>query len=337
MLTPLFSVIIPVYNAEKYLNQCLDSIMEQNYKSFEVIVVNDGSSDNSGAICDHYVNIDLRFKVIHKENGGVTSARKAAAKEAKGQYIVCVDSDDWISPDYLAVFAEEITRNSPDIICCGYYVASENGNTAMPVPNTTGFYDKDRIRDEIFPMLIQTKQAIYFRPSLWAKAFRRDLFDSQQRSIDGRIMVGEDGACVIPCIFNAKSISILPECTYYYRINYNSITKTRKPFEWDGPQLIAEHIEKQVDLKTNDFQEQLYRKVVHELFTVAVSRFYQQKPYEEICEEIKKNLKRTYYRKAIRNARFSGSVKAIVMMYSMKMRWTRLMKFYSKYKWQGDK
>ena len=116
----MFSVIIPVYNVEQYLDKCLASILGQTYKDFECIVVDDGSPDNSNVIIDKYVKLDERFKVLHQQNMGLSAARNAGLAIAQGDYIVFVDSDDHISNEYLEKFALKIANTDADIVICGF-------------------------------------------------------------------------------------------------------------------------------------------------------------------------------------------------------------------------
>ena len=116
-MSALISVILPVYKVEKYIGKCLDSICKQSYDSLEVILVDDGSPDRSGIICDQYAAKHANFVVIHKENGGVSSARKEGLARANGEYISFVDSDDYLENDYFEKLANEIGENCPDIIC----------------------------------------------------------------------------------------------------------------------------------------------------------------------------------------------------------------------------
>ena len=332
MVSLLFSIIVPVYNVAEFLPKCLESIKRQSYKNFEVIMVDDGSTDRSGDICNEYANNDTRFKIVHKKNGGLVSARQTGLQEAKGEYIVCVDSDDWISLNYLSTFEKEIRNNAPDIICCGYFIVNGSIKKRMPLPNRAGHYNRREIKNEIFPMLIQTKAAGYFRPSLWAKAFRKELYEQQQRQVDGYIKNGEDGACTIPCIFFAKSMLLLPECMYFYRKNPYSITQNRKPLAWDGPKLISQHLERQMDMSVGDFQEQLYRKTVHELFSVIVTQFYRDERKRIIVEDIKHHLADPYYINSIAKCHFSGSAQAKIMHFSLKYRWLWLIRLYANIK-----
>lgn len=112
----MFSVIVPVYNVEKYLQQCADSVLNQTYTDFELILVDDGSTDQSGKVCDQYALLDKRVKAIHKENGGLSSARNVGISSSAGEYLVFVDSDDWIETDSLKEFAKIICQSAPEVI-----------------------------------------------------------------------------------------------------------------------------------------------------------------------------------------------------------------------------
>lgn len=119
-LSKLISIIVPVYNSENDLVACLDAIINQSYDNIEIIIVNDGSVDNSGKICDDYAKLDHRIKVSHIENSGVSSARNLALEMATGTYIAFIDSDDSVQPNYILELYEEAEKNQADIVCCGY-------------------------------------------------------------------------------------------------------------------------------------------------------------------------------------------------------------------------
>ena len=123
----LFSVIIPVYNVERYLRKCLDSILIQSFKDFEVILVDDGSKDKSGTICDEYATKDERISVLHKENGGVSSARNAGIDKASGEWILFVDADDVVPQDTFLYYANSIASNDIEMILGSYVECDENG------------------------------------------------------------------------------------------------------------------------------------------------------------------------------------------------------------------
>ena len=134
----LISVIIPIYNVEKFLSFCIDSIVNQTYKNLEIILVDDGSTDNSGKICDEYALKDNRIKVMHKQNGGVSSARNVGLNIAKGKYIGFVDSDDYVENDMFEILHNLIIKNNVDISCCNKFVFKKNKFTASKnFPNDT--------------------------------------------------------------------------------------------------------------------------------------------------------------------------------------------------------
>lgn len=318
----LFSVIIPVYNIENYIDKCVNSVLKQDFDNYEIILVDDGSNDKSPIICDKYEQTSNKVKVIHKQNGGLVSARKAGAEIADGEYIVCVDGDDWIDEHCLSHYFSIVQNFSPDIIISGSISAfrDEAKNHVNKLPYQKGLYQKEKIVEVIFPLLIQDKYANYFAPSVWAKAYRSDLYKKQQLSVDNKIKIGEDSACTIPCIYNANTLYISDATTYYYRQNPSSMTKERKAFDWNCPELIHNHIQEQIDIRKFDFQEQLYRKTAHELFTVVVSQFNRNEPYREIVRDIKKHLQNPTYDECIKKAKFislNGKLAVFSMRYKL--------------------
>ena len=313
----MFSIIVPIYNVEKYLSKCIDSLLSQTYADFELILVDDGSTDHSPEICDKYQQADPRIKVIHKQNGGLVSARQAGTEIAIGEYVLCVDSDDWVKNDYLMNFAKTAEKYSPDVIASGTILSSEDKQIRKILPYRKGFYSKDNIKNEIFPLLIQDSNATYFAPTLWAKAFKRELYIPIQRSVDPRIKIGEDSACVIPIIYCANSIYIMSYCGYYYRQNLLSMTKEKKSFDWNGPWLRAEHLKNHIDINQFDFHDQLYRSIVHALFNVVVSQFNRTESYRNICYDIHVHLQIPMYKEAISKANFS-SVKGKLALFLLR-------------------
>jgi len=307
---PLFSVIVPIFGVEKYLPQCITSILSQTFQNFELILVDDGSKDSCPGICDDFAKKDSRIKVIHKENGGLVTARQSGIELARGKYVACVDGDDWISSDYLYSFAKAIEKSNADVVCSGavwWWNDTNKNNVVFPL--TSGLYDKARIEKEILPWLIEDKKGRYFPNSLWAKVFTRQMYQQQQQLIDTFVQIGEDSACVKPCIYHANKIMILSDCNYFYRQQQSSMTKKKKAFDWNGPEIIAKHFEKTIPMKEFDFQQQVYRNCVHNLFNVILSQFFQNKDYKQIKREIELELERPYYKKAIMKAEFSFASK----------------------------
>lgn len=300
----LFSIVVPIYNVEQFLDKCVRSILEQTYTKFELILVDDGSTDSSGKMCDQYEKEDCRITVIHKKNGGLVSARKAGISVAKGDYVVCVDSDDWIDKRHLQKIAKIAHDYYPDIICFGHYEMSEGKKEIFTIPFRKGLYKKSDLEKEIYPQLIRTNIATAFPPTIWAKVYKMDLYRSEQLLVDDRIKIGEDAACTIPCMLRANSIYIIDEALYYYRRNNVSMTKNKKPFSWDVPELIELHLRKRIETNEADLQQQISRRTVHALINVVKTQFYRDEKYSVITKDIKKELNRPIYRNALNDSKF---------------------------------
>ncbi len=319
-MQPLFSIIVPIYNVELYLAECIESLLAQTYKNFELILVDDGSPDNSPKICDEYAAKDERVRVIHKENGGVVSARNEGCRVATGDYICCIDGDDWVSSTYLEDFAAVIAEHQPDIVCNGYVRAYDDRQEKVKLPHRYGFYDKKQIEKEIFPYLIASEDLSVFMPMVWGKAIKRDLFVPRQLAVSLENKIGEDGACSRACQYCADSLYVLDGCAYFYRQTSTGAMSRKRVFNWKDPKLVAVYLQEQLDLSQFDFQEQLYRIVIQELFWVTVSQFNRQEPYRVIVKDIKEQLKEPIYQQAILNGRFKrrmGKVAVFAFKYKL--------------------
>lgn len=206
----MFSIIVPVYNVEKYLDKCLASISEQTFKEFECIVVDDGSPDNSNDIIDRYVNKDQRFKVIHQKNMGISAARNAGLAIAQGDYVAFVDSDDYISNEYLEKFALKIANTDADIVICGFIEVLKDSQKTVCFEASSTEVIKQNILADICPSYP------------WNKCYKKYLFENIRFPV-GKIF--EDLLTIPEVCLNAHKIVCIPEKLYYYnRQNLNSIT-----------------------------------------------------------------------------------------------------------------
>lgn len=229
--SPLLSVIVPVYNVENYLTKCLDSILAQDFSDYEIILVDDGSTDSSGMICDQYAAANPSLQCIHKPNGGLPSARKSGYEACRGQYVTFVDSDDWIAPDMYSKMCQAIHDTQADIILCNHTSVMPGGEEICSVPFLPGFYDKDRLEKEIYPFMIYS--GIYFKygisPNLWNKIFRRELLQKHLFHVPNDVIVGEDALAAYSCILEASSVFLLDDALYYYRSNADSLSRRAVP------------------------------------------------------------------------------------------------------------
>ncbi len=265
----LFSVIVPMYNVEKYAKECIESILNQTYTDFELILVDDGSTDNSGKIIDEYAQKDNRIVAIHKENSGVTSARKEALKNSSGQYIVPIDGDDWIDTNYLETFANVINKHENiSMICSNLCVLSPNGkkNIEMKFPNDT-LLEKDDVEKIYFNLFS-------FAPTLCTKAIEKDIYTKYQMSVDDAVVMGEDGLVSFLVLLNSKRIYTLKYSGYYYRYNNNSLTKNvKKEFSTSGLLTSIKIYEEKLPLSLYNLGNQLSARVIHDTFNVILSYF----------------------------------------------------------------
>lgn len=222
----LISVIVTVYNVDKYLDKCLDSIVNQSYKNMEIILVNDGSTDNSLKICHYYANLDDRIVIIDKKNEGLVAARKTGIKVATGMYVGYVDGDDWIDKNMYEEMISTYLKNKADIIVSG--CIKEGKKVAHKMFNNipAGYYCKTELLTNVYPKMLYFDGFFKFgiQQYLWNKLFRREILSKYQLLVDNCIKNGEDVACVYPCLLEANSIEIMDTTFYHYRIHDESMT-----------------------------------------------------------------------------------------------------------------
>ena len=230
------SVIVPVYNTKKFLKDCLDSIVLQSYGDFEIILVDDGSTDGCEQICDRYAERDTRIQVIHQPNRGLVNARKAGLRVAQGDYIYYVDSDDWLDKNVIETFILIIQEQAPHMISVG--IKREYGHRVQidSVPFRDGLYTKKKIREILIPELINTEKFFEWGQHLtyWHYLIRKTLLLENQQKLDDEIRMAEDIACVYPCILDAGSIYICSDVYYHYRQRNDSMKWTEVPNEYDN-------------------------------------------------------------------------------------------------------
>ena len=224
----LLSVVVPAYNAERYLEECVNSIIKQSSSEMEVIIVDDGSSDDTLKICDKLRRVHRDLSVIHKENGGSVSARKVGVGVAKGKYITFVDSDDWIEVDYIQRLIKIIKAYSPDLIAVtGHYKAATDGRITQYWENEkAGLYQRSQLEEDVFPEILYKEPYYSFgvTPTLWLKVIKQALVKDCMKDVPDIIRMGEDLCVSYPAILKAQTIYFADICGYYYRMNPTSIT-----------------------------------------------------------------------------------------------------------------
>ena len=220
------SIVIPIYNTEQYLDKCVDSVLNQTYKNLEVILVDDGSTDDSGKICDYYAAKDERVVIIHQRNQGNNVARKNGVKIANGDYVGFVDSDDWIEPDMYQCMVDNIKKNNADIVSVGFYLEYSNKTEIYNDEIDSNLYkigkDTNKFIESV--LLGNTKSRLYsIQWNLVTKLFKRNVISVSQEKVNG-VFYGEDMAVTFESYYLAESISVINKPYYHYRQCNHSIT-----------------------------------------------------------------------------------------------------------------
>ena len=325
-----FSVIVPIFKVERYLRECINSILCQSFSDFELILVDDGSPDACPQICDEYERKDERVRAIHKENGGVVSARKAGLEVANGDYCVYIDGDDYIIGEYFCRVAELLKAYSCDVLIFGFFQNSD-GLSRKPFLKL-GFYDESRIRDEIYPCLIENEFAESIEPVVWNKVMRTELLRCQQILVPNDVIMGEDDISTKPILFCSQSIYVTDDAFYCYRNNNESITRCGRPRDFETAKKIGKFFDLVINDEEDTFTEQIYRNIAHRLFNACVSQF-NIKNKKQAKNNITLALNDEFYKKAVNKARYSFKcLKGNLMLYALRHKSFFLMKLYNKLK-----
>lgn len=225
MCSIMISVIVPIYNIDKYLNRCIESICNQTYTNLQIILVNDGSSDNSGKIVDEWVRKDSRIYAINKCNGGLVSARKAGISAAKGIYSVCIDGDDWIEEHFIEKMVGEADSCKIDAVLPGYII--DNGNFQQAIYNSIkpGLYE---LKD-IVPIMLYRECFYKFGIIQYAcsKLFKTEILRECQMNVPNEVSWGEDVAITYPSLLHAEKIKVIRYAGYHYVQRMESLSNKK--------------------------------------------------------------------------------------------------------------
>lgn len=215
MNAPKLSVVVPIFNVEAYLGQCLESLLAQNFDDFEVVCVNDGSTDSSREILTAWEAQIPQMKVIDRSNGGLSAARNTGLREATGDYVVFVDSDDWVEPTILSTLASTI--GNEDMVCFACRRTDNGKNDTLAAEQNDGwdYYNRHALEARVVPFVC-----------VWQRCYRRQfLLENDLRFREG--ILHEDNEFTPRACLKAKSIKVIPDVLYHYRVRPNSIMTTR--------------------------------------------------------------------------------------------------------------
>lgn len=265
------SVVVPIYRIEAYISFCIDSILNQTYQNIEIILVDDGSDDSCPKICDDYAMKDCRIHVIHKPNGGSTSARKAGICQAVGDYILYVDGDDWIEPDYVEKLLEPLTEEKVDVVgdISVYMNYSDGRQLERTTPMKTGIYKGKDIISEVYPNYI-CEDRFYDTPlstNVYLYLFRREFLQKNQPQVEDEIAMGEDMALTFRSFLHAESVAVIDYPGYHYRQQPNSMLHKRDSDHFQRINVLYKNLKRAVrDSEDSERAKAMARKIPRCIF-----------------------------------------------------------------------
>lgn len=284
------SVIVPVYNMERYLEKCVDSILNSTYTEMECILVNDGSKDNSAKICDAYAEKDARVKVIHKENGGLTSARRAGFEQATGEYICFVDSDDYIAENMLEVLYQKIEAHAADVCTGGHYQDDEGKIIEDTFTYPEVCIEENQIFGEyVLPVIGKIYAPGYknYPGYVWGRLYRKACI-TDACFVSEREVYTEDDLFQMYLSKQIKKAVFTNEKLCYYRENSNSLTHVYRKNMWEMLKkrhtLVEEFLK---EYPQEDVEERLQGSAYYTVY-VSVTNAYNLSGYHAFCKEMRK-------------------------------------------------
>lgn len=220
------SIIVPVYNAQNFLKKCVDSILAQSFRGLEIILVDDGAKDDSPKMCDAYAGQDSRIRVIHKPNGGLMSAWMAGVKCSSGEYLMFVDSDDWIDACMVEELLKRASGEPGEIICCNFVIERPNGTEECRHELAPGIYEGEQLETEVKRKLLGNERRTVSM-SRCMKLFSRELITSNLDFCNLKLRMGEDVNIVLPALCDCRRLVVLKDALYYHYY-YNSVSMVHK-------------------------------------------------------------------------------------------------------------
>lgn len=263
------SVIVPVFNAEEYIDCCMKSLLNQTYDNYEIILVDDGSSDLSFSICSEYEKKYDKVKAITKNNGGSNSARREGVLIAEGEYVTFVDIDDWVESDFLENFVNSNKDVIHDMVISGGII--EDGSNKSNVSSTIekGIYSTIAEKTKLYSHLMIVDYKWGILPALWGKLIRRELVKDVIMRISEQIYYGEDTGVWVACILNCKSINIVEYNGYHYIVRGTSISRTKSTRIFSNILLLHDFLEE--EFNKSDFKDYLWKQL--ETYTLNLMKY----------------------------------------------------------------
>jgi len=301
---PFLSVIVPVYNAETYVSQCIRSIQLQTWTDLEIIIIDDGSTDNSSHICNMFAQNDKRIMVYHIPNKGSVHARKMGVKYASGKYIGFVDSDDWIDSIMYQQMCSSALQNDADTVICDVFRYVNNDKVLKWTQfYPAGIYTQKDAKDTIFSTMLYTGTyyEFGFLPCVWNKIIRKDVIERYIYQIDEKITIGDDVCLTLFCLWQSEKIVYLKnQYLYFYRDTQNSITKQSYICQIEHVINLLDYLDQEIlnvdkdKILRKQFEYYVTLMVSNVIFELYSGKIYHKKQREHIldllraCHSIKK-------------------------------------------------
>lgn len=267
----MVSIIIPVYNAEKYLHRCVDSVLKQTYQNLEILLIDDGSEDGSGAICDEYADQDCRVRVIHKENTGVSDTRNVGLDSASGEYILFVDSDDYIDEVMVENLFDRALKDNSDIVMCRYCIDRAGAISTINMHYKDEYAGFEDIRSGLLQLYYTDYHTGLY--SLCNKLIKKSVYSTDGVQFDTALKRGEDAWFVFQCLKRCNRVAYINEPYYYYYQNPNSVMHT----------IYEDQFEKWVDMR-----KRLLKENENLGFKIDFNLFYREFLYKTViyCKDL---------------------------------------------------
>jgi len=331
----LVSIIVPVYNVELYLHQCIHSILNQTYPHFELILVDDGSKDNSGNLCDEFAKVDPRIHTVHKTNGGLSSARNAGLEISTGSFIAYVDSDDWLEPRFLEVLVNAAYDTRADIVVCGYYQANEKGDKKR-MPTSVSFVQKTYTGQQVAKQFLlplfggssdPSEVQGFETPSVWKRLYRTSTVQ-ECRFQSEREYLAEDLLYSLDVFSRSGRVTVCGYYGYNYRYNPQSLDRGFRPNRWELYKNLIQYLQRRIPQDCpEEYGNRLYRRYAESVVFSIWNLFLkdntqafriQRLEFLRISKDVNSFLQSFPYRTTLpRNFRLNFSLVRLGMFYTM--------------------
>ena len=323
-MTPVFSVIVPIYKVEPYLERCVDSILGQTFSDFELLLIDDGSPDGCPAMCDAYAAKDPRVRVIHKTNGGLVSARNTGIHAAIGEYICYVDGDDWVAENLLkTVYQKAVAPYRPDMVVYSAVKQFEDCGEKIPESVPEGLYPKDKLRSEVYPYMMYDCRKPFCNglifPVAWNKIYKRELLLAHYCT-EERIRMGEDNAFTFECLYTADTVYFCDDILYFYnQMNSGSMIHSYDAGRFENNQLLTAYIDTHLGGKEPYLDEQINAFKAYWLIMAVFHEVKSGRPLKTAAPHIREKIGKTGVLRGIHLGGLPLMAKAFMLLLKLRL------------------